>query len=455
MSLRRRLLGILASLFVFAWVVAFAAAYAATARSIETLFDAQLAHDAGVLLALAQTRVNDPGGAVQSPRDPSPDMGRYQKKLAFRIWRGGRLELRSASAPELAPSARDGYQSLEIDGSEWRGFTTRSADGALRVWVGEQFSVRHRLRDEIIRDMLFPLLLGLPLLAAAVGWGVRRGLTPLDRASAEVAERSPSNLEPLRLDRAPAEISGLVTRLNDLLARLREDFGRERRFTADAAHELRTPLAGIRTNAQVALRTEDAGQRRELLMEVIRGVDRTTHLVEQLLTLARLDRETLENGFRPVELGALAAETIVALDPDAAAKHIAVSLQHAGPTEVSGNAVVLGMMIRNLMDNAIRYTPAGGTVQVRGEQEGSQVRLRVTDSGPGIPDSERARVFERFYRGSTASGFGCGLGLSIVQRVAELHGARVTLSDAPGDSGLQVEVLLPSARPTADEDDEH
>jgi two-component system sensor histidine kinase QseC len=314
--------------------------------------------------------------------------------------------------------------------------------------VGEPLALRERLVGEVTRDLLLPMLLVLPMTAAAVWWGVGRGLLPLARVTTEVAERSPSNLQPVGATMAPVEISGLVERLNQLLARVREALDRERRFTADAAHELRTPLAGIRTHAQVALRTTDDAQRRGSLEQVIDGVDRTTRLVAQMLTLARLDREAIEDQFVTVNLGTLATQVVADLYPDAEARHTMLTLQAEDGAATQGHPTALGILLRNVIDNAIRYTPPGGAVEVKARPLDGRIVFEVTDNGPGIPPAERARVFDRFYRGTGADAFGCGLGLSIARRVADLHGARIALAEAPSGQGLQVTVwMAPTGSP--------
>jgi two-component system sensor histidine kinase QseC len=445
-SIRRRLVAILIGLFVFTWLTAFAATYAAARQRVGALFDAQLAHDAGALLVLAE-QGSLAAIDAHDPRRIPANPARFRKLLAFAVWHGTRPVLRSYNAPAIAPPAADGYADATLDGQAWRGYTLRRAEGGLTIWVGEPFTLRDRLVAEVTRDLLLPMLLALPLLAAAVWWGVGRGLLPLARVATEVAQRSPANLQPLGAAVVPVEIDALVARLNDLLARLREAFERERRFTADAAHELRTPLAGIKTHAQIALRTEDDAQRRQSLAQVIEGVDRTTRLVEQLLTLARLDREVFEGEFVAVRLGPFAAEVLATLHPEAEAKRTTLALQAEDGAEIRGHPAALAILLRNLVDNAIRYTPAGGAVEVRVACQDRRVALSVADDGPGIPPVEQPRVFDRFYRGAGVTAPGCGLGLSIARRVAELHHAHIALAAAPSGRGLEATVWLP--RPAA------
>lgn len=441
-SIRRRIVAILIGLFVITWLAAFTATYVAATSRIAVLYDAQLAHDAGALLVLAE---QEPAPRGEEPRRIPVNPPQFRKVLAFAVWHGERLMLQSYNAPVVARPVTAGYADATLDGRTWRGYTLMQPQAGLTVWVGEPFALRDRMIDDITRDVLFPMLLALPLLAAAVWWGVGRGLKPLARVATEVAGRSASNLQPLGVAVVPSEVNVLVDRLNDLLTRLREAFDRERRFTADAAHEIRTPLAGIKTHAQVLLRTANESERRQAAEQVIEGVDRTARLVEQLLTLARLDREALAHEFTPVDAGSLAAEVLEGMRRDAEAKRMTLGLQAEGHAEINGNRVALNMMLRNLVDNAIRYTPAGGRVEVQVGCVDKQIALRVTDTGPGIPRAERGRIFDRFYRGTNATAFGCGLGLSIARRVAELHSASIAVADGPAGRGLQVTVSLPRA----------
>lgn len=289
------------------------------------------------------------------------------------------------------------------------------------------------LAEHLIETLLTPLLFGLPLLAAWIWFATRRGLAPLDAIAAEVGQRAPERLEPLMPAAAPREIRPLLGALNDLLSRVEQALDNERRFTADAAHELRTPLAALSAQAQVAQRARDAAEREQALAQIVAGSRRAGHLVDQLLTLARLDPAT-PPALTPVRLDALAAE--VCADHGAAAldKDIALELDAPQEVVVAGNADLLRILLRNLLDNALRYTPPGGRVEV-GIAPGA---LRVDDSGPGIPAGERANVLQRFYRLAGQEIAGSGLGLSIVARIAELHGARLALADGCGTPGLGV-----------------
>jgi two-component system sensor histidine kinase QseC len=296
------------------------------------------------------------------------------------------------------------------------------------------------LRDYIARRVLIPILLSIPLLALMIWYGVARAMLPLRNIAADVKNRRPDNLHPIPETVVPLEAKPLVDALNALFQRLQQAFETERRFTSDAAHELRTPLAALKTQAQVALRATADDERRRALTQVITGVDRATHLAQQLLTLARID-PTLWVGREQVDLPALASEVMAEIAPVALGRDIDLSLEAGSTASFQGDRAMLGIMLRNLVDNAIKYTPDGGKVEVRIEQDGPRIILCVDDSGPGIPPEERACVFERFYRQVGTSVPGSGLGLSIVRRIADLHHAEVRLADAPL-GGLRIEMVF-------------
>jgi len=438
LSLRNRLLLLLVVLFALAWLTVVVVTYSVTRREMETLLDAGLLQDARVLHALAKR--GGVGGGLPVGGSDTVDMAftHYQKVLAFLVWRHGHLLLHSKGAPVLGPATETGYADRTVDGESWRVFALVDAGDETAVAVAEPERMRRQLVYQITRDALYPLTLAIPLLAVGAWFAVGRGLRPLHRVAQQLARRSVTNLDPVNLSSVPDEINVLVRDLNTLLAHVGEAFARERRFTSDAAHEIRTPLAAIKTHAQLALRQGGAGADRDALRHIVQGVDRLSRLAEQLLTLARLDRDALESEFEPVELGAVAGEAVRELTDGAATKGVRLT-RSVGVGMVHGNPVALRILVRNLVDNAVRYTPSGGevTVEVRA---GPNVRVVVSDTGPGIPHEELDRVLERFHRGVARDSVGCGLGLSIVRRIADLHGARLILGDGPGGRGLRVQV---------------
>jgi two-component system sensor histidine kinase QseC len=445
-SIRRRLLFGLIGLFTVGWLVVVAATYIVSRNGIENLFDAQLARSAKVrvMLWVVANTLDDIEDVKAYEREVAR-RSQHEEGVAFQVYREKRLIFQTPDTPSFLTSTEPGYSDQILNNQKWRVYTVVNSEGSLIVQAGEPYANRNKLLYRITRNSLYPLLLAIPLLATMIWLGVGRGLRPLKKVSDQVAQRSPSHLNPLETKEIPPEIKIFVDELNTLLGRLREAFDKERQFTANAAHEIRTPLASLKTHAQVALRATDKIQREEGLQQIIRGVDRITHLVEQLLTLARLDYETLEQQFARINLVSLAREVLAEIAPMALNKGIDLSLEEHSRGEVTGNMVWLAILVRNLVDNAIRYTQPGGAVEVEVIEGKDGVTLLVTDTGPGISPDEGPHVFERFYRGSINETLGCGLGLSIVRRIAELHSARITLGAPPSGKGLQARVSFPPA----------
>jgi two-component system sensor histidine kinase QseC len=268
-------------------------------------------------------------------------------------------------------------------------------------------------------------------------------LRSITRVTNEISNRASTYLEPVDPENTPVEIKPLVEELNQLFIRLKLAFERNKRFAADAAHELRTPLAALKTQAQVALKAETESDRNTAMLKVLQGVDRSSHMVAQLLTLSRLGQEEALSDIKPVDLHKLAAEIIAYLVPIALEKQIEIELAPAPEDSiVSGNDITLGILIRNIVDNAIRYTPANGEVKVQLLNQNEKIIFRVTDSGPGIPAELRERVFERFFRILGASAPGSGLGLAIVSQIADLHSAQVSLGTPANGIGLQFDIIF-------------
>jgi two-component system sensor histidine kinase QseC len=310
------------------------------------------------------------------------------------------------------------------------------------IQVAEPLAGREALARHITLKMLLPTFIVLPVLALLIWFGVGAGLRPLQQLKQEVKQRAANHLEPLAMADVPEEVAPLVNALNELFVRLKSAFEGERRFTADAAHELRTPLAALKIQAQVALRSKDETERNNALENVLHGVDRATRLVAQLLTLARVDPETAVAGFKQVDLHSLAVSVMADVEHLAHAKQIEMLLEEGQAHQVLGDDAQLALLMRNLLDNAIRYTPVGGSVSVN-VSDINGINLEVRDTGPGIPEAERKQVQQRFYRITGSGEEGSGLGLSIVRRIADLHGARFELSDNDAGQGLLARVIWP------------
>jgi two-component system sensor histidine kinase QseC len=306
----------------------------------------------------------------------------------------------------------------------------------VRVFVGEQRSSRDDILLAVVRSMLGPMLLALPVLAAAIWWVVQQGLVPLRSLGRTLAARDAQALAPVQLPDAPSEMQPMLDALNRLFERIGALLASERRFTADAAHELRTPIAAIRTQAQVALAEADDATRAHALRATLAGCDRATRLVEQLLTLSRLDAGAEPPPATLLDLGAVAQQAVADQVPHALARSQTVGLDAAPGCRVRANEALLAVLLRNLLDNALRYSPAGAEVRVAVTQAGDRVRLQVEDSGPGLSDADLARLGERFFRVLGSGQDGSGLGWSIVRRIAAAQGATVAVARASGAGGL-------------------
>jgi len=453
LSLRRRLLLTLLSITALIWVVSAYTSYRDARHEIGELFDAQLAQSARTLLSVAGHELVELSGgpldnthihfiAESSFTSSGHD---YEHKLAYQLWQQPQnsLLLRSFTAPETALSDKQsGYSTRKINGEQWRVFSLLDKETGFQVQMGESMAIRQELTDIIAMRIGMPLLIALPLLALLISMGINSTLKPLQRLAQTVAQREPGNLEAVDDRHAPSEIRPLLAALNSLFTRLAKAFENERRFTADAAHELRTPLAALKVQAQVAQRSSKEEERRDAMEKVLKGVDRASRLVDQLLTLARVDPEAGTLGGTAVDLDNLAEEILAGFAGEAAVKQIELSLTAGADCVVTGEKESLTILLRNLIDNAIRYTPQEGKVEMTLEQQEGGVLLRIGDSGPGIPEEQRERIFDRFYRLAGQDTEGSGLGLSIVKRIAELHQGSIQLGRS-SLGGLSVEVRFP------------
>jgi two-component system sensor histidine kinase QseC len=437
-SLRRRLLWLLLGGVSACWLVTLAFSFVDAHREIDELFDAQLAQAGQTLLALAgeadDEQIEEIGEAAH----------KYQRRLRFQIWNGeGRLLLRSENAPDSPLTAHDGFSEVRDGNGHWRYFSRWNADRDMQVQVAEDHHIRDELTGHIAWRLLQPALFGLPLLALWLWVATRRGLASLDGVAQQIELREPQQLQPLIPASAPDEIRPMLEALNGLFLRVEEALEAERRFTADAAHELRTPLAALQAQLQVALRARGGAERDCSLANLQAGLTRASHLVEQMLQLARLDPERGLQEARVVDLGGLAAAACADLGPAILARELDFDLAAEPGVQVQGQAEWLGVLIRNLVDNAVRYTPAGGSLRVAVDRRYGHPRIAVADSGPGIPPAEREAVLRRFHRLGHSEQPGSGLGLSIVLRIAELHGARLALGSSAELGGLEAQVFFP------------
>jgi two-component system, OmpR family, sensor histidine kinase QseC len=448
-SIQGRLLALLLSGVALVWLAAAAATWFDVRHELDEVLDAHLAQ-AAALLVVQQS------GEIEHDDDrtiDAPSLHRYAPRAVFQVFHEGRLVLRSADAPQRPLAAENatagtGFTTVTANGTAWRVFSTRGSENDVQVFVGERLDAREHIVRVALWGTLWPLAVALPLLAGLAWWAIRRGLEPLRSLGGQLAARTPNTLQPIDLADPPAEVAPLVHALNGLFNRIEGMLQSERRFTADAAHELRTPIAAIRTQAQVALAEADDVRRRHALRATLQGCDRAARLVDQLLTLSRLEDEAAVP-MKGIDLNALAQQAVRDLAPKALRKQQDLGLESADPCRVLGDETLLGILLRNLVDNAVRYGPVGARINVTTSVHNGQAVLVVEDSGPGLSEQEIARLGQRFARGSGHEESGSGLGWSIVRRIARVHGLAVTVTPSHRLGGLAVTVTVAAAPPGA------
>jgi signal transduction histidine kinase len=429
-SIRARLLVALFILVALISVLAAGVTYRRVLSETSGLFDYQLRQ-----MALSLRSQISLAPRIEVP----PDQG--DADFVVQIWDvfGARTYLSRPGLPLINQTVL-GYADLSLRGEAWRAYGLQTADGVIQI--AQPVRVRQNLARAAAGRVIVPLLLLLPIMIAAVAWIVNRGLLPLRYVTAEVHRRDVRTLAPLGTEDLPSEIEPLVGELNRLLERLQRAFATQRAFISDAAHELRSPLTALRLQLQLLDRAPDEAARAEARTRLGDAIERAIHLVEQLLALARSEPQEAALAVESVDLSAAAAEGIRDTHDLALSKHIDLGLDAASELNISGDREALRTLVRNLVDNAVRYTPPGGSVQVRTRDASGQAVLEVIDNGPGIPREDRDRVFDRFYRRAGAQESGTGLGLAIVKAIAERHGAQVALSE-PEAGGLGVAVSFP------------
>jgi two-component system OmpR family sensor kinase len=425
-SIRRELLLWLLLGLIVAVAAAATSTYYQARREAKELFDYQLRQ-----LALS---VANEGLSLLPQADNERD-----EDFAIQVWDENQ-KLLYASRPGLGiPSQLDsGYANVPTHPGHWRVFAVR-AHGRL-VQAAQRLSVHEELAAAMAFRVVAPLLVVLPLLGVLVWLTVRRGLQPLTSVTSAVRVRTPAALQPLPESDLPEEVQPLVHALNDLLGRLGRAIALQKGFIADAAHELRTPLTAVQLQLELARLATDAEEREAAFDDLQRGVSRAIHLVNQLLTLARQDPEATERPMQPTDLSAIARLVVAEQTPLAIAKQVDVGISDAVESVVPGDPEALRVMLGNLVDNAIRYSPAGGRVDVAVMHSDGHAVLTVQDSGPGIPISDRERVFDRFFRGHEHDVPGSGLGLAIVKSIVDRHHARIGLDSGPGGRGLLIKI---------------
>ena len=425
MSIRRKLLLALLSALLVTGLGASGATWLAVRKEANDLFDYHLEQ-----MALS---LRDQTLAI--PADFFPQFGH---DFAIQVWDPGNVLVYLSGAGVILPRSRAGYDTVRVGGQDWRVFTF--VDPARTIQVAAPITVRSGRATAMALRILVPVLATIPLYGLLIWLIVGEGLRPLVQIAGAIRRRAPASLDPLPSAGLPEEVAPMVSELNALLERLREALEKQKRFTADAAHELRSPLTALQVQLDMLARARSPQESREALESLRAGMRRAARLIEQMLTMARLDPEAAGETFTEVDLASLAASVAAELEPLAEAKRIALNLKQLDAAKLCGQPQALYTLVRNLIDNAIRYTPTGGSVFVSVRKEPSAIVFEVGDTGPGIPADERARVFDRFYRLPGSDAEGSGLGLAIVRQIAQAHGGEVSLGDAQDGRGLKATV---------------
>tara|TARA_R100000049_G_C1953872_1_gene104626 strand:- start:2550 stop:3923 length:1374 start_codon:yes stop_codon:yes gene_type:complete len=454
-SIRKRILvRVLGLLLVSTLIMGWASHHDST-HEVEELFDAQLGQSARVLIGLlgasqGQIPTEQLAQALLETSGEHPKLGhRYESKLAFQVRNAeGRVIARSFNVPPLtAADWQPGFADLQQAQHQWRSYVLESPDSGLAVWVGERSDVRGELVDKIVRGTLVPDLLGIPLLVLLVWFTIGSGLKPLDELARLIRLREPNSLQPIVLSDLPQELEPVQAALNRMLEQLHQLLAREQRFIADAAHELRTPLAVLKIHAENAMQANEPAERDQALQHLRRGVERATRLISQMLTLARLADDQQRQRV-PVALLQSCRDAVAELLPLALRRDQELELVSDGslPEQVEMEPGSLGMLLQNLVGNAIQHTPDGGRILISLQQQADQLVLRVEDSGSGVAPADRERLLERFHTQGNSQG--AGLGLSIVQRIIERHQGSLLLGDSPL-GGLLVQASFPLGTPVS------
>ncbi|WP_175837159.1 ATP-binding protein [Burkholderia anthina] len=449
------------------WLVAVFSSFRHATREIGEWEDARLVEYASLLVNLSpadldrlahdppDARIELDHGASTHGAAPDTDGDRLPRDVLFEV-RDAQGQVVASSLPagaagaagaSAAHAAHDAPVTIVVQDAPWRTYALRDDASGRWVRVIEPTNTRSDLATGIARGIVLPLVVALPVLALLLWYMIGRSLAPLKTLSTLIGARDARSLEPLGVVTVPDEVRTLVDAIDRLLARLRQSIVRERAFTSDAAHELKTPLAAIKVQAQVALATDDPARKQLAMQRVVQGVDRSARLAEQLLLLARLD-EYERIPARAVDLRELVD---AAIDRHAAkASDHAVGLVATGAAAhaVPADPILIGILLDNLIDNAIKYGHRGGHIALGVHDDGAVQRIVVRDDGPGVAPGEHERLGDRFYRGSGAQSPGSGLGLSIVTRIAQYFGGTVRFETGLDGQGLGIVIALPCADET-------
>ncbi|MFC3631609.1 ATP-binding protein [Paracoccus angustae] len=440
MSIRLRLILILTLATTAVWLSAVLWINISTRAQVERVLDARLSEAANMVSSLMADRriaLNDAaaGATIALPSD-----GGYSRQLSCQIWSlQGDLLGASSGAPDARLSDDEGFATTQIDGEPWRVFTVLNPDVGVRVMVGDRMEVRDRLVSDVVQGLLWPLAVIFPALALLIWISVGRGLAPLAHLESALRQRQPDDLRPLPEGRDPREIRPVRRALNSLFHRLENVRRSERDFTAFAAHELKTPLAGLRTHAQIARMAVDPAVRDRALASIATSVDRTDRMVRQLLDLTAIDQDA--TSVERLDMAELLADVADQAKDQADVRQVRLLIEADNLPPLYASRILVHSALRNLVENAIQHSPAGGVVRLIATCDGSSVTVQVRDQGPGIRPEDRDRVTDRFWRGPGREVHGSGLGLAIVAAAVQRMGGHLEVSKGTG--GQQMSIALP------------
>ncbi len=460
-SIKKRLTILLLTIIFFVGSLTISLSYVDAVHEINEVFDAQLAQSARILQAqlandltdlndISIKKLNSYEPELTIPFKPDSNNGNtaeheYERKIGFQVWGNSKnlifntqsVGTTALSSKSLTPGVM-GFSISNQDSHQWQVFSIWEKNNRYVLQVAESLDIRQELVSNISRRLILPYLISIPLLAVLIWYAIGRGLKPLHAVTKEVQNRRPDNLNPINLENIPEEVLPLTNSLNDLFTQLQNAFEKEKQFTNDAAHELRTPLAALKTHTQVAINETNTDKINHSLNNILNGVERASHLIDQMLTMARLSpTEQQESNKELISLFKCAEEVSAELSREATNKNIELTLENTYEQEVTNLKIPLSILLRNVIHNAIHYTPDGGKINILIDSENDRPMITVIDTGPGISKDQLTRVFDRFYRVLGRKQDGCGLGLAIAKQCAIHLNATIELSNR-NQTGLKV-----------------
>ena len=460
-SIRQYLLLGLFGTLLLSSCASFLISYISTTEEIGELHDAQLIENSRFIegflnqkphklnieqinQALSQVKATH----LEEGEDFNADTHAYERKVAIQVWdKHGKLLLSTPSAPDHALSPlQKGFFQHKTGKHTWYIYTHQIPANQYWLMVAERSDIREEMLHNILFSMLSGTIIAIVMIMILIGNVIKRGLLPLTQLSRAMQERDLDYLQPVKLTNMPPnELKPVLHALNHLLDRLDEGIERERRFLADAAHELRTPLSVLKLQLELASQSLTLEQKQQGIEDALMGVNRSTHTVEQLLTLARLEANKQALQCDDIDLVSLVQEVTAALYPLAQQKEQNLELDYQQDLMIfKANRVLINVLVRNLIENAIKYSPSNSTIQILLKQDDNQLCLEVRDQGQGVPEEDLTRLTQRFYRHEQSSDTrGTGLGLSIVQKILDLHDGKITFQNR-SMGGLSVSVCLPN-----------